>query len=405
MATLPLSGWKPESPDEKNAAHHQLERILGHPVFRNSRRCAGLLRYVVECTLEEKGEQLKERALGIEVFGRIPDYDTNLDPVVRTTAGEVRKRIAQYYHESGHEEEIRIDLPLGSYVPEFHLAGGDAAPLFPVPSGLPPALVLDNLRAFPRQWRIRWGWLAGLGAVAAVLLSVGMIQPWSSGKGWKSFWNPVLSAPGSVLISIGEPHLGPASPTRDSDNMTVGEHTAVGDTVALCDAIAFARVATLLSHAGKTYRARSAGETTLADLRQGSAVLIAGFDNPWTLRLTSPLRFHLASEGSVSWIEDRKTPAQKNWQVDFATPYSKLTQDYALVARLLDPNSGQNVIVAAGIGENGTLAAGEFISDPRYLSQLSSAAEWAGKNLEFVIATQVIDGKSGPPRVEAQYSW
>ena len=53
------------------------------------------------------------------VFGRDPDYDTNLDPVVRTSACEVRKRIAQYYLEPGHESEIRIEMHSGSYVPDF----------------------------------------------------------------------------------------------------------------------------------------------------------------------------------------------------------------------------------------------------------------------------------------------
>ena len=71
------------------------------------------------CTVT--AEPLKERTLGVEVFGRAPDYDTNLDPVVRTTAVEIRKRIAQYYHEEGHQNEIRIDFPAGSYLPEFRM--------------------------------------------------------------------------------------------------------------------------------------------------------------------------------------------------------------------------------------------------------------------------------------------
>ena len=87
-----------------------------------------LLRYVVNETLEGRGSHLKERALGVEVFSRDPDYDTNADPVVRTSACEVRKRIAQYYHEPGHEDEIRIDLPAGSYVPEFRFAAIKARP-------------------------------------------------------------------------------------------------------------------------------------------------------------------------------------------------------------------------------------------------------------------------------------
>ena len=98
-----------------------MERILASPLFKKSRRFPNLLRFVVERSLHGHAEPLKERTLGIEVFGREPDYDTNLDPVVRTTAVEIRKRIAQYYHEAGHENEIRIDFPAGSYLPEFRM--------------------------------------------------------------------------------------------------------------------------------------------------------------------------------------------------------------------------------------------------------------------------------------------
>ena len=87
----------------------------------NSRRYPILLRFVVERALDGHSEPLKERTLGVEVFGREPDYDTNLDPVVRTTACEIRKRIAQYYHDASHETEIRIEFPAGTYVPEFRL--------------------------------------------------------------------------------------------------------------------------------------------------------------------------------------------------------------------------------------------------------------------------------------------
>src|SRR5262245_4692029 len=75
----------------------QLERLLANPLFRNSKRYPTLLRYVVERTLDGHPGELKERTLGVEVFGREPDYDTNLDPVVRITAAEIRKRLAQYY--------------------------------------------------------------------------------------------------------------------------------------------------------------------------------------------------------------------------------------------------------------------------------------------------------------------
>jgi hypothetical protein len=105
----------------------QLERITGSTHFKNSKRYPALLKFVVEHTLSGRIDVLKERTLGIEVFGRPSDYDTNADPVVRVTAGEIRKRIAQYYQADGHEHELRIDLPVGSYVPQFFSATGDLA--------------------------------------------------------------------------------------------------------------------------------------------------------------------------------------------------------------------------------------------------------------------------------------
>src|ERR1700693_780571 len=89
----------------------QLDRLFANPHFRNSRRCQALLKHVVEAYLDGCLDRVKERCIGFEVFGRAANYDTSLDSIVRTSAGEVRKRLAQYYLEPEHEHEIRIVLP------------------------------------------------------------------------------------------------------------------------------------------------------------------------------------------------------------------------------------------------------------------------------------------------------
>ena len=109
------------APDD-TAVGKQLGRILESPHFRTSKRCQSLLRYVVEAYLENHSDRVKERTIGYEVFQRDPDYDTNHDSVVRTTAAEIRKKLAQYYQEPGHESEIRVVLQQGSYLPEFRRA-------------------------------------------------------------------------------------------------------------------------------------------------------------------------------------------------------------------------------------------------------------------------------------------
>src|ERR1035441_3528785 len=113
----------------REEVREQLGRLLANPLFQHSKHYPGFLRYVVNETLEGRGGYLKERALGVEVFGRHPDYDSNADPVVRTSASEVRKRIAQYYHEPGRESELRIELTSGSYIPEFRYAASVQRPL------------------------------------------------------------------------------------------------------------------------------------------------------------------------------------------------------------------------------------------------------------------------------------
>jgi hypothetical protein len=97
----------------------ELNRLLESDQFKNSRRCRTLLSYVVEETIAGRSDQLKERMVGINVFGRDPDYETAEDPVVRNAAIEVRKRLAQFYVESGNGTSLRIDLHPGTYVPEF----------------------------------------------------------------------------------------------------------------------------------------------------------------------------------------------------------------------------------------------------------------------------------------------
>src|SRR5450432_585812 len=93
-----------------------LADILRSTPFRTSRQCQDLFRYVVEHSLSGREDSLRERVIGIEVFGRAPDYDTAEDPVVRLRAADVRKRLAQYYQaQKGEPAHWKIEVPTGSY--------------------------------------------------------------------------------------------------------------------------------------------------------------------------------------------------------------------------------------------------------------------------------------------------
>src|SRR5580704_18847343 len=150
----------------------KLERLLAHPLFANSKRYPALLAYTVEQTLLGNAAELKERSIGVGVFGRSPTYDANADPVVRITAGEVRKRLTQYYYDPTHRGELIIELPTGSYVPLFREPERAPEPE-PEPQ---PALVEVESEAAPAPppapspwWRLRWVLAMGMAAVLVVI--------------------------------------------------------------------------------------------------------------------------------------------------------------------------------------------------------------------------------------------
>jgi hypothetical protein len=382
------------SESDRNAIRAQLDRILSDPLFLNSKRYPSFLRYVVTRTLEGQAEQLKERTLGMEVFGREPDYDTNLDNVVRSTAGEIRKRLAQYYQDPQHTNEIRIDLPSGSYVPKFHHHVKEPAPV-PVPSVQP--------RLFPR-WTFP--------VIAALVIAVALYA-WTKVRGpetaMEKFWAPLLHAQGSVLLCTGTVQ----SLARQMAGVKSAEVSTVPNDlrrhVTLAEATALMKFSSLLNARGKAYRLRDDSSITLADLKDAPVILIGAMNNIWTLRIVAPLQFSIQfdTDSNTVWIADRAHQSRRNWSKNNAVPPDKITEDYALISRFQDPTTGQYAVVSAGLYRYGTVAAAEFLNDPSLLAELDSLAPrgWEHQNLQVVIATKVIDGNATRPRILAIYFW
>ena len=413
------------------AIREQLHRLLAHPLFSNSKRYPALLAYTVEQTLLGNAGELKERSIGIEVFGRTPTYDANADPVVRITAGEVRKRLGLYYYDSTHAGELVIELPVGSYVPIFRQTEGFSEPqhdaleppalsLAPLPSE-PLATIPVDVPAPPRQSRLRWPLLALLtvvGCVAGIL--VGMrIQPAPAVEppsNMDRFWEPFLSSPGTTTFCLGEPAKNidmdsinsfeaPVSAPSEPQKLYVRLH--LSGNLALADVITLTRAAAALESRHKAFRVLPASEASFAQLREGPIVLIGAFDNIWTLRVTQKLRFGFESKNGDALLVDRKSGDKTTWTTNWDLPYQKLSKDYAIVARIHDNTTGQPVIIAAGISEEGTEAAGEILYNPVYLNTLlaKAPANWEKMNMEAVIETQVIEGHSGPPNILAVETW
>jgi len=112
----------------------ELDRILATKGFSSAGRLSKLLRYVVDKTLTGQIDQLKEYAVGVEVFERDHNYDPRVDAIVRVEAGRLRSRLDEYYNGEGAASPIRISLPRGGYSAQF-----DRAPVAPALTAVPVA--------------------------------------------------------------------------------------------------------------------------------------------------------------------------------------------------------------------------------------------------------------------------
>jgi hypothetical protein len=339
--------------------------------------------------------------------------------VVRATASETRKRIAQYYHEEEHYSEIRIDLSPRSYIPEIVLNSP------PRPAPVVSAPPVQPVAAEFSHWKTRLPWM-----ILAVMLCAGAAGIWGIGKtqpertALDRFWGPMTDAAGTIMICIGQrAFVAPNAELSARENSALAR---AGDTpaaaglvtlsqlyymgsenIAVADARTLARLAGVLSVKGKDFRILGGSSTTYGDLRNHPVILIGGLNNDWTLRLMGSLRFRLDRNGEQFWIRDRNQPEKKDRVLDFGMPYMKLATDYALITRVRESSTERTVVVAAGLAGFGTMAAGEFLSDPKYMEDAVKGAPegWERRNLQFVLATDVIRGNSGPPRVLERYYW
>ena len=429
----------PISDEDRRQIREQLNRLLESHHFKNSRRYPPLLRFIVEEALAGRGEFLKERLLGVQVFERPANYDTAVDPIVRVTIAEIRTRIAQYYHDEEHDAEIRIELLPGRYAPEFRTRTPHRARAAVPPS----AAEVEELRAMgvpPTSARVEeapqaaasrhWATLSGrrgkgllIAGIVSVALVAGFLVRWLRPSAMDQLWAPLLVSQHSILFCVptdvgqkrdllGEPqvsHPVPASGlTASVDGQTFLDYESLGQNVVYSDMLATLHIANVLTSHQREYRSKPNVSTTLEDLRQGPVILIGGLDNQWTMRSLESLRFHFAgSDEDGYWIADAKNPGFKDWLLDLKRQYRTVTRDYAIVARLHNEQTGQPEMIVAGIGMSGTAAAGEFVSNVQSVEQLRQRVGSGFKEHDFeaVLSTDVVNGIAGAPRIVAVSVW
>lgn len=96
-----------------------LERVLESATFKAAPQLAAFLRFVVETTLSGHADIIKAYTVAVEALGRPENFDPTADATVRVEGGRLRHAIARYYDGEGAGDPVIIDVPVGSYVPQF----------------------------------------------------------------------------------------------------------------------------------------------------------------------------------------------------------------------------------------------------------------------------------------------
>ncbi len=369
----------------------ELSRVLASHEFRSSKRSQEFLRYVIEHTLQGHADQLKERTIGIEVFGRSTDYDPSDDATVRVKAGEVRKRLGLYYSGEGAQDTVRIELPTGTYVPEFRAIEG----VHPLPVPVP-------LVERPKRLTARRGILAVgvLGSLAALLWLA--MRPKATAL--DEFWAPVLGGSSPVFVCAAfVPVWGldtsAPKPVRTEDFVALPDQFVGGG-----DLIATSRLAAMLTRLHRPYRVKVGNDVSFADMRTGPAILVGYSYTRWR-EISTQLRFVIKDAPGYVGITD--TGKDTEWNLPNLPRDRHTEEDYAIVTRVFHPDTHAMLVELAGITQYGTDAASDLVTNPELMTEAlhDSPAGWRAKNLQLVLKVKVIAGAPTSPKVVKSYFW
>jgi hypothetical protein len=202
---LDQTGSIQDTPGLENDPRWQLaQRVVESPQFNKSPRLANFLLYIVAKTIEGRPSEVTEQQIGVQVFGRPPGYRTVDDNIVRSYARHLRKRLSEYFAANGTDHPLRIEIPVGGYLPAF-------AMLPELPQAQSKPILVERKLAQPaivprRNWQY---WLARICLLSAysaalvwltcaVLARVGASHPVTEPS--RPLWTAMLQGPGNTYI-------------------------------------------------------------------------------------------------------------------------------------------------------------------------------------------------------------
>ena len=393
-----MEGVRKDSSDfpSKEALEH-LDALCSSHFFSSSRRSQEFLRYIVQETLQGRANEIKERNIACEVFGRDDHFEPGEHSVVRVKASDVRKRLAEYYT-SAPESNIRIELPVGTYIPQIRIAAKTSAPL-----NLEEDEEHNEEPIDKRINRRRFVWIAGSAATALGLAaSIPILRrdalPPKRPTALDLLWKPVFATKLPLIIFL------PVMRYRDGP---LTEWTGIGPAAALGFAAGF------LARHQCTYELRTGSELTYSQLRDSPSLLLGAF-NPWMTQITSRLNLRYTARmntksgehdfGERSFID---TQTKQIWKTVKPSDGTYVTTDYGMACRVFDSNTGQVMFLVFGLYTFGTEGAAMLLFKPNLFSELlkKAPADWERKMFQVIVRVSVVGTAISEPEIVASYFW
>lgn len=424
-------------------------RIAASGTLGRSQLLSDFLLYIVDRSIQGRTDQITEQQIGVIVFGRTKDYDSNDDNIVRSYARKLRKRIDEYFATEGREETLRLEIPRGGYMPIFSKQTTvqdelEYAPVVPAP---PSALEFGSDRmeadvsttSSPRTALTLWaaarskihpGILLGLffgivlGMVATFLLYQ---RPFSSRQDaalhffWRQLFDKdrdtfIVPSDGGLIVMqriIDRPvplttyvNGSYKAPAKIGDAPNAAELVKLGNRrfTSVVDLDFVAHLAQLREVVPKRMMIRYARDLRMDDLRTGNAILIGSDEaNPWLELFRPQLHFCFRFEADPEKPSGFANLYPRSGEAALYTTKGQENRTYGIIAYLPNLTNSGHVVIVAGLNTAGTQAATAFLLDPSSMMPTLRRAKNARGDLQpfelLVTASNVATNASTPSLV------
>jgi hypothetical protein len=396
---------------EDNPHWELAQRVVGGPHFARSPLLSKFLLFVVAETLEGHADDITEHQIGVHVFDRPPDYRTLEDNIVRNYARQLRKRLAEHFAEQGSSEPVRIDIPVGGYVPVFIPASevhpAETAPAAPLSLPAQPAAEDDQAET-PAAVRSRSKWVrrlafALLGATYSIAL-VALTWVWTKRSNEPQ---PIVPEPAQALwvALFGGPANAYIVPSDASFNLLedlarrpvplaeyiagsyqelplggVDAHSASDLRSQQLVPFVDLQIATALAHLrennSQRVLIRFPRDLRLDDLKSANAVIIGSVgSNPWAAIAETNANFRIVDRPGMAGAEIINWKPLPGEAASYASHWNEPAHEtFAIISFLPNLSGNGHLLLLEGLDVAGTQAAAEMLLHPSAIDPILKRA-------------------------------